>query len=162
MDGDGDVLDEVDATAAAVDDLDVEDSEYLEGDAGPEYCAYTDYEFGEAPQDLPATGEDATGLERQVWDRLYEIQDPEMPITIVDLGLVYGVEVSDGHATVLMTLTYSGCPARNLLLSEVEDAVASVEGVDSADVDLVWSPEWNLEMVTDAGKEDLREFGVSI
>lgn len=130
----------------------------------PEYCSYTEYEHGTVPNstDLPATGDGATGRERAVWNELYDIEDPEMPVSIVDLGLIYAVDVEDGTARVQMTLTYTGCPARDLLLSQVETAAAKPERIDSATVELVWTPEWNLEMVTDAGKESLREFGVSI
>ncbi|APW96720.1 metal-sulfur cluster biosynthetic enzyme [Halobiforma lacisalsi AJ5] len=131
-----------------------------DSDATP--CAYTDYREGEGAEDLPATGEDAAGLEADVWDVVYEIEDPEMPVSIVDLGLIYGVTVEDGTATVDMTLTYSGCPARDMLLGEVEDAVADVDGVEEVDLRLVWSPEWTVEMVTERGKADLKEFGLSI
>ncbi|WP_121740935.1 1,2-phenylacetyl-CoA epoxidase subunit PaaD [Natronorubrum halophilum] len=129
-------------------------------DATP--CAYTDYRAGEASDDLPATGDDATGLAADVWDALYGIEDPEMPISIVDLGLIYGVGVDDGVVTVDMTLTYSGCPARDMLTTDVEDAVAAVDGVKDAALRLVWSPEWTVDMVTEQGKDDLREFGLSI
>ena len=131
----------------------------------PAYCSYTSYEDGEAVENLPATGKGADGLEAEVWDALYGVEDPEMPISIVDLGLIYGVEIDDSEAThvqVDMTLTYTGCPARDMLTRDVRDAAAGVEGVDSADVRLVWSPEWNMEMVTEPGKEDLREFGLSV
>ncbi|WP_435177758.1 1,2-phenylacetyl-CoA epoxidase subunit PaaD [Halorussus sp. AFM4] len=133
----------------------------------PALCAYTEYVEGEDVEDLPATGEDAEGVAADVWDALYGVEDPEMPVSIVDLGLVYGVEVDervDGgvHAQVLMTLTYSGCPARDMLIDEVERAVAGVEGVESVDLRLVWSPEWSVEMVTEQGKADLREFGLSV
>ncbi|MFC7226935.1 metal-sulfur cluster assembly factor [Salinirubellus salinus] len=134
-----------------------------EFDDDPRYCGYTTYEFGEVdPDGLPATGEGATGVERRVWDALYEVEDPEMPVSVVDLGLIYGVDVTDGHASVRMTLTYTGCPARDMLLGDVESAAASAEGVESSAVELVWSPEWSLDLVTEAGKTALREFGVSI
>ncbi|AFZ72471.1 1,2-phenylacetyl-CoA epoxidase subunit PaaD [Natronobacterium gregoryi] len=125
-------------------------------------CAYTDYREGEAVEELPATGDDATGLEADVWETLYEIEDPEMPISIVDLGLIYGVDVEDGVATVDMTLTYSGCPARDMLTTEVEESVVALEDVDDVELRLVWSPEWTVEMVTDEGEDDLREFGLSV
>lgn len=135
-----------------------------ETSTAPDYCAYTSYEHGTVPDDadLPATGEGAEGVERAIWERLYEIEDPEMPVSIVDLGLVYGVEVVDGRARVLMTLTYTGCPARDLLQSQVAEAAARADGVEEASVELVWSPEWTLEMVTEAGRQRLREFGVSV
>jgi metal-sulfur cluster biosynthetic enzyme len=128
----------------------------------PTPCAYTEYTEGEGVADLPATGADAAGIEADVWDALYEIEDPEMPISIVDLGLIYGVDVTDGVATVDMTLTYSGCPARDMLLDEVEERVEAVDGVDGTHLRLVWSPEWSLEMVTDQGREDLTEFGLAV
>jgi len=126
-------------------------------------CAYTEYEHLETPEeDLPATGEDAEGVEADVWAALYDVDDPEMPISVVDLGLIYGLTVEDGAATVDMTLTYSGCPAREMLTGEVEDAVAGVDGVTDVDLRLVWTPEWSLELVTEDGKERLREFGLSV
>ena len=134
-----------------------------EDSAEPAYCAYTDYtQDGPAGEELPATGEDSDGIERLVWDALYGIEDPEMPISIVDLGLIYGVSVTDGHATVDMTLTYTGCPARKMLTEEVENTVREVESVETAEVRLVWSPTWSLELVTEQGREDLREFGLSV
>ncbi|ELY96089.1 hypothetical protein C483_00470 [Natrialba hulunbeirensis JCM 10989] len=135
-------------------------SDISETDATP--CAYTDYRKGEQANSLTETGDDATGLEAAVWNTLYEIEDPEMPISIVDLGLLYGVSVQDGVAHVEMTLTYSGCPARDMLTEQVEEAVAAVEGVKDIELQLVWSPEWTTERVTEQGKEDLREFGLSV
>jgi metal-sulfur cluster biosynthetic enzyme len=90
-----------------------------------------------------------------------------MPVSIVDLGLIYGLELTERvdegvHAEVLMTLTYSGCPARDMLTDEVEREVAGVEGVESVDLRLVWSPEWSIEMVTERGRDDLNEFGLSV
>ena len=172
-------------------EYDIESEEY-DIDPEPTACTYTDYsKRGQSPDELPATGEGATGLEKRVWDALYDIEDPEMPISIVDLGLIYGVECetpeesrdsdggdsddsdsddgdSDGGeaagatVTVVMTLTYTGCPARKMLTEDIVDGVAAVEGVADADLELVWNPPWSIEMVTEQGKEDLREFGLSI
>ena len=134
----------------------------IDTESGPSYCAYTEYEHGVAVEELPATGEGAEGVEAAVFEELQRVEDPEMPISVVDLGLIYDVTVEDGVATVTMTLTYTGCPARDYLQADVRQAAARAEGVDGAEVELVWSPEWNLEMVTEAGKADLREFGVSV
>lgn len=127
-------------------------------------CAYTEYVEGDgSPQDLPATGEGAVGLEADVWDALYSVEDPEMPVSIVDLGLVYGVTVEDDSTVeVLMTLTYSGCPARTMLMEEMTRKVGAIDGVEDVELRLVWSPEWTLDMVTEQGKKDLREFGLSV
>nr|WP_158056390.1 1,2-phenylacetyl-CoA epoxidase subunit PaaD [Halorussus halophilus] len=150
-----------DLDTAADDCEDIEDIDPMDE---PSACAYTDYsKAGKDPEDLPATGEGSSGVERRVWDALYDIDDPEMPVSIVNLGLIYGVEVDrEGHADVEMTLTYTGCPARKMLTEEIEQAVADTEGVESVDLRLVWSPEWSIEMVTEQGKDDLREFGLSV
>lgn len=131
-------------------------------DPDSDLCAYTEYSEGPPVEELPATGADADGLDADIWDALYEIEDPEMPISIVDLGLIYDVRVDDGVANVQMTLTYSGCPARDMLTDEVREEVAAVEGIDDVNVTLVWSPEWSLELVTEQGEHDLKEFGLSV
>ncbi|GAA0682331.1 1,2-phenylacetyl-CoA epoxidase subunit PaaD [Natronoarchaeum mannanilyticum] len=131
-------------------------------DSNAKPCSYTEYDTKDrAEGDVPATGEGADGLEREVWAALYDVEDPEMPISVVDLGLIYGLELDDGSVTIDMTLTYSGCPARELILDDVEQAAESVDGVDDAEVRLVWSPDWSIDLVTEQGKEALREFGLS-
>lgn len=131
-------------------------------DANAKACSYTEYDTKErATGDVPATGDGAEGLERDIWSALYQVEDPEMPISVVDLGLIYGLELDDGEATIDMTLTYSGCPARELILEDVEQAAESVSGVDKADVRLVWSPDWSMDLVTEQGKDALRDFGIS-
>lgn len=149
------------------------DSEFDDVDPSP--CLYPDYTPVERDVgDLPNTGADATGTERRVWEAVYAVEDPEMPISVVDLGLIYGVSVeersadddaeADGDtvAFVEMTLTYTGCPARDMLTDEVAAAAASAAGVDDAEVVLVFSPPWDVGMVTDRGRDDLREFGLSV
>ncbi len=131
---------------------------------GTTYCTYTDYDDGETSEDLPATGEGSEGLAADVWAALYDVEDPEMPISIVDLGLVYGVDVDEttGDVQVDMTLTYSGCPARDMLTDTVERSVSDVEGVSDVELRLVWAPDWSIEMVTENGREQLKEFGLSV
>lgn len=129
-----------------------------------EACAYTEYREGESPESYPKTGEEATGTAAAVWEALREVQDPEMPVSVVDLGLIYGVEVDPETetATVEMTLTYSGCPARDILLNDVRCGAETAPGVTECDVRLRYSPEWNVGMVTEQGRETLREFGLSV
>lgn len=127
-----------------------------------EACAYTEYEDGDSPAEYPKTGEDATGAEAEVWAALREVEDPEMPVSVVDLGLIYGVSVEDDHATVEMTLTYTGCPAKDLLTNDVRCAALTATGVRDADVAVEYSPPWSVDMVTEQGREQLREFGLSV
>lgn len=87
---------------------------------------------------------------------LKEIYDPEIPVNIYDLGLIYGVEVTDdGHAAVTMTLTTPHCPVAESMPAEVELRVGSVPGVGHAEVNLVWDPPWDPQKMTDDAKLEL-------
>jgi metal-sulfur cluster biosynthetic enzyme len=131
-------------------------------DYGSDACAHTEYERGEVPPEYPKNGSDATGVAADVWAALREVEDPEMPVSVVDLGLIYEVTVEGGHAVVEMTLTYSGCPARDMLMNDVRCAAMTAPGVENAEVKLRYSPTWNVDMVTPDGREALREFGLSV
>ena len=85
-------------------------------------------------------------FENEVIEALKQVYDPEIPINIYDLGLIYNVEVSpEGHATVTMTLTTPHCPVAESMPGEVELRVGSVPGIGTATVDLVWDPPCNLD-----------------
>ena len=86
---------------------------------------------------------------------LKEIYDPEIPVNIYDLGLIYNVEVSDGHALVTMTLTTPHCPVAESMPQEVELRVGSVPGVGDAEVNLVWEPAWDPQKMSDEAKLEL-------
>lgn len=82
-------------------------------------------------------------------------------MSLVDLGLVYRVEVEDGRAEVDLTLAYSGCPARDLITTDVENAVRSVEGIEDVVVSVVYSPTWDYGRITDRGRAALNEHGLA-
>jgi FeS assembly SUF system protein len=93
-------------------------------------------------------------------DRIVEvirtIYDPEIPVNIYEIGLIYDVSVDDdGRAHVLMTLTSPMCPVAESLPPEVEDKVAAVDGVSSATVEITWDPPWDPDMMSDAAKLEL-------
>ena len=93
-----------------------------------------------------------------IWDQLKKVYDPEIPVNIVDLGLVYSMEVDqppDGsgyHVTVTMTLTAPGCGMGPAIAEDARSKVVLVPGVSSADVRLVWEPPWNQSMISEEGK----------
>ena len=101
-------------------------------------------------------------IEEQVWHQLKQVYDPEIPVDIVNLGLVYDCTVTDEDGkhivTVKMTLTAPGCPAAITLPAEVQGKVKSVDGVSDARVDLVWEPPWDKDRMTDAAKLELGIF----
>jgi FeS assembly SUF system protein len=86
---------------------------------------------------------------------LKEIYDPEIPVNIYDLGLIYNVEVNEGHAIVTMTLTTPHCPVAESMPGEVELRVGSVPGVGDAEVNLVWDPPWGPDKMTDEARLEL-------
>ena len=103
-----------------------------------------------------APGEPGGALYESVIDALKEIFDPEIPVNIYDLGLIYGVEVSDeGHATVMMTLTTPHCPVAESMPAEVELRVSAVPGIAIADVNLIWDPPWDPQKMSDDARLEL-------
>lgn len=87
--------------------------------------------------------------EEQIREALKAVKDPEIGENIVDLGLVYDVEIDGGQVKVEMTLTSMGCPVAGEIVRQATEAAQSVEGVDEADVQLVWSPPWRPEMMSE-------------
>jgi FeS assembly SUF system protein len=103
-----------------------------------------------------AAGEPGGDLYEGVITALREIFDPEIPVNIYDLGLIYGVEVSpDGAAVVTMTLTTPHCPVAESMPAEVEMRVAAVPGIRDAEVNLVWDPPWDPQKMSDEAKLEL-------
>ena len=102
---------------------------------------------------------DGTYDEEKVWAQLRQCYDPEIPVNIVDLGLIYGLEAADAEAgkavTVKMTLTAPGCGMGPSLAADAEQRLLSVAGVASARVELVWDPPWSPERISPAGRETL-------
>jgi FeS assembly SUF system protein len=87
---------------------------------------------------------------------LKDIYDPEIPVNIYDLGLIYGVEISpENHAKVTMTLTTPNCPVAESMPGEIELRVGSVPGVGHAEVELVWDPPWDPQKMSDEAKLEL-------
>jgi FeS assembly SUF system protein len=110
--------------------------------------------LSEKPEQL--SGEEPGGaLYEAVIEALKEIYDPEIPVNIYDLGLIYGVEINGGHATVSMTLTTPHCPVAESMPGEVELRVGAVPGIGDAEVNLVWDPPWNPQLMSDEAKLEL-------
>ena len=91
----------------------------------------------------------------QVYEALHECYDPEIPVNIVDLGLVYDVEVTDDKVAVKMTLTAPGCGMGGMIAADAKEKIMALEGVSDATVDLVWEPAWNPSMIAEEAKQRL-------
>ena len=117
-----------------------------------------DYLEGFLAQQPQAVGAGSPGgaLYEGVVDALREIYDPEIPVNIYDLGLIYGVDVTDdGDARVTMTLTTPHCPVAESMPGEVELRVSSVPGIRDAEVNLVWDPPWGPEKMSEEARLEL-------
>lgn len=93
--------------------------------------------------------------EKQVWDVLKTVFDPEVPVNVVDLGLVYNVAVNEAAVHVDMTMTMRGCPMHTYMTNDATEKLLSIPGVKTADVKVVWDPPWNPTMMTEAGRKAL-------
>jgi FeS assembly SUF system protein len=83
-------------------------------------------------------------MKEQIMEQLEQVNDPELNIDIVNLGLVYDIDIDDeGNVKVTMTLTAMGCPLAGIIQQEVEQALKNVEGVNKVDVEIVWNPPWD-------------------
>jgi len=103
-----------------------------------------------------------TTVSESIWTALRAVMDPEIPaVSVVDMGMVDRVEVTDGRARVVILPTFSGCPAIAIIQRDVADAVARVEGIESVVVDTTYSPPWTTDRITEEGRAKLREFGLA-
>ncbi|MBZ6377724.1 SUF system Fe-S cluster assembly protein [Pacificimonas flava] len=118
------------------------DKDYLDG-------------FLNAQPNTPVKGMPGGEQYEAVVETLREIYDPEIPVNIYDLGLIYGVDIVDDHAIVTMTLTTPHCPVAESMPAEVEIRTSSVPGIASAEVNLVWDPPWDPNKMSDEAKLEL-------
>ena len=96
-------------------------------------------------------------LEKEIiYEALKDCYDPEIPIDIVNLGLIYGVTIVDDWVGVKMTLTSPGCPASAMISEQVKERLKKIPGVGEADVRIVWQPEWKPSMMSDEAKKKLK------
>ena len=99
--------------------------------------------------------ETATLTQDTVLEALKDVYDPEIPVNVVDLGLVYDCDVEDGDVSVKMTLTFAGCGMGPYIAQQAEWRIAEMEGVEDVEVEMVYEPPWSPDMITEDGKAQL-------
>lgn len=101
--------------------------------------------------------------EAAVWKALAGVTDPELPVSLVDLGIVYAVDLgADGAVRIDLTFTSIGCPGMDMILDDVRAAVARIPGVTEVRVEIVWSPPWTKARLTSRGRRLLQASGLSV
>jgi metal-sulfur cluster biosynthetic enzyme len=99
---------------------------------------------------------------QRLWAALAEVQDPEMPVNLVDLGVIYGIAEHDGVVDVDLTFTAMGCPASEFILDDVRERLLREDGVSDVRINVVWNPPWTAERMTQAGRDALEAWGLAV
>ena len=94
-------------------------------------------------------------IKDKIINEIRKIYDPELPVNIYELGLIYDIQVKGKKAEIKMTLTTPNCPVAESLPKEVKEGVMQVDGIEDVDLELVWDPPWNKDMMSEAAKLDL-------
>ncbi len=94
-------------------------------------------------------------LKEKVIAEIKKIYDPEIPVNIYELGLIYDVSINEKNVKIKMTLTTPNCPVAESLPKEVKDSIMNIDGVDKVDLDLVWEPPWDKSMMSESAKLEL-------
>ena len=94
-------------------------------------------------------------LKEKVINEIKKIYDPEIPVNIYELGLIYDININQKNVSVKMTLTTPNCPDAESLPKEVKDSIMQIDEVDKVDLDLVWDPPWDKSMMSEAAKLEL-------
>jgi ring-1,2-phenylacetyl-CoA epoxidase subunit PaaD len=105
---------------------------------------------------------DTLALEACLWDALTGVPDPEIPaVSVVDMGMIHNIEVTGNAVRVVVLPTFTGCPAIDVIKTDVHAAAAAVKGVDTVEVATTFDPPWTTDRITEAGKRKLEEFGLA-
>jgi metal-sulfur cluster biosynthetic enzyme len=97
----------------------------------------------------------------RLWDALREVRDPEFPISIVDLGIVYDIRVQDGHVVVDLTFTATACPCMEFIREDITTRLLQEPDVNTVSINEIWDPPWTAERISAKGRAILRSFGVA-
>ena len=98
----------------------------------------------------------------RLWAALAEVQDPEMPVNLVDLGVIYAIDERDGIVDIDLTFTAMGCPASEFILEDVRERLLREDGVREVRIKVVWDPPWTTARMTEAGRDALESWGLAV
>ena len=96
----------------------------------------------------------------QVRESLKNCMDPEVPLSIIDMGLIYGIDISENNdVNIKMTMTTKGCPLHDTMVDDVKRYTKKISGVNNVQVDIVWDPPWTMDKMSDEAKAKMKGFG---
>ena len=132
---------------------------------GMNFAAVLAESIGQNPDlelEIPTWDSPPASTEESVWRALHEVSDPEFPISLPDLGLVYGVEIEERVARVTISFTASACPCTEFIKWDIRDRLMQEADIDSVDVEITWDPPWTVDRITERGRRALRKAGVTV
>lgn len=97
-----------------------------------------------------------------LWEALREVMDPEVPVSLVDLGLIYEIRRRDGLVEVDLSFTATACPAMGFIQEDIRERLLREPGVEEVETRIVWEPAWTPQRISDTGREQLRRFGIAL
>ena len=119
-------------------------------------------EMGRMGAEDPSTPPQHPVMTQRLWAALAEVQDPEMPVNLVDLGVIYGITEHDGAVEIDLTFTAMGCPASDFILEDVRERLMSEPGVSDVKINVVWDPPWTVARMTQDGRDALEAWGLAV
>ncbi|MFC7203261.1 metal-sulfur cluster assembly factor [Haloferax namakaokahaiae] len=106
--------------------------------------------------------DDADEFEQELWANVDEVPDPHIPVSLVDMAMIYDIQADGGHVTVTMTYPCMGCPAYDMIQDDVRAVLRTVRGVTDVTIEVTWDPVWSKDMLTDSAREELRDAGIGL
>ncbi|MCB8944250.1 MAG: metal-sulfur cluster assembly factor [Ardenticatenaceae bacterium] len=103
----------------------------------------------------------ASAAELVLWQALEEVEDPEYPVSVVDMGLIYDLKLADGVAQVALSFTSMGCPCMEYIISDIRERLLRETAVHQVDMQIVWDPPWTRQRLTEKGREKLKKWGIA-
>jgi metal-sulfur cluster biosynthetic enzyme len=107
---------------------------------------------------------DTEGIVRRLWAALKEVEDPEIPVSVVDMGLIVSVDFQPEHCAAKLKITYTamGCPAMEMIQEDIRTRLLQEPGVERVDIDVVWDPVWTGRRLSQSAREAMRDLGLSV
>lgn len=110
---------------------------------------------------IDAAKAQATAAEQRLWQALEEVEDPEYPISVVDMGLIYGLQWDGRTAHLQLTFTAMGCPCMEFIIGDIRERLLQEDGVEQVEMEIVWDPPWTRQRLSVKGIEKLRTWGIA-
>lgn len=114
------------------------------------------------PPWIEANKEAATNAETALWDALDEVEDPEYPVSVVEMGLIYNLSLAGRTAHIDLSFTSMGCPCMEYIIEDVRNRLLQEPNVDDVALKIVWDPPWTRKRLTEKGAEKLRKWGIVV